>query len=59
MTNNELDEYLWAIERKITDWKYDVKLSGKEEEMLQDILREYERLAKKLFTYQTKEIKPQ
>ena len=48
MTEQELDDYLYELERKITDWKYDVKLSGKEEEMLRDILKEYEQLAKKL-----------
>ena len=48
MTEDELKEHLWEIERKIMDWKYDVKLSGKEAEILLDILIEYEQLAKKL-----------
>ena len=49
MKKTELDELIWDIDNKITDWKYEVKLSGKEEEELQDILRSYEQLVRKLF----------
>jgi len=59
MTEQELDDYLYELERKVIDWKDDTRLTGKEREMLQDIIREYEKFAKKLFTYQTKEIKTQ
>jgi len=48
MTSLELDVLVWRIEEKLTEWKYDVKLSGKEEEALQDLFREYEQLARKL-----------
>jgi len=49
MKESELNQDIWSIENKLTQWRYDVKLSGKEEEDLQDLFREYEQLARKLF----------
>ena len=56
MNKTELDEAIWSINNQLTDWKYDVKLSGKEEDALQDLFREYERLARKLFLLANKDI---
>ena len=56
MTKTQLDEEIWNINDKITDWKYEVKLSGKEEDALQDLFRAYERLAQKLFLLTNKDI---
>ena len=55
MKKTELDEEIWTIENKITDWKYEVKLSGKEEDALQDLFRAYDRLVQKLFLLTAKE----
>jgi len=51
MKESELNESIWSISNQLADWKHDVRLSGKEEDALQDLFREYEQLARKLFLF--------